>query len=334
MNWTPVVEAINGAKQIVLLPHIYADGDALGSCGALAIFLRELGKQVTIVTEEAVMGKLSFLSTEANVDFVCARGSLPEAELALAVDVSDGARLGSRKAIFDRAPLQVRIDHHAVSGDFSPVTVCNPEWAATAEGIYELLEQIGCQWKGASTQAHRDMAVCIYTALMTDTGCFAYSNVTEQTLLIAAQMRRIAGDLSWIYRRVFENKTKSCIALTALAYAGTEYYAEGKIAYLCLTAEDYRRASATEEDSEGFSAMLRAIEGVHVSVFVREGRQPGQWRLSLRSDEACDVAKAAAEFGGGGHARAAGITYTPDTGECFEQFKVRLLNRLKESITL
>ncbi len=329
MNWTPIKDAIAAAKQILLLPHIYADGDALGSCGALAMVLREQGKRVTIVVEEAVPGKLSFLSGKMGVNFThftALTEPLPKADLAIAVDVSDAARLGQRAVLFDNARVQARIDHHAVSKDFAAITVCNPTWAATAEGIYELAAAWGYAWTVPA-------ATCIYTGLVTDTGCFAYSNVTEQTLRIAADMRRVAGDTSWIYQRVFENKTKSCIALTAMAYARTEYHGDGQIAYLKLTQADYDSVGATDEDSEGFSAMLRAIEGVHVSIFVRDGREPGQYRFSLRSDEACDVAQVAGKFGGGGHARAAGITYKPACGLTLDAFVAQLLACLKESLT-
>lgn len=323
MNWTALRNAIGEAAHIVLLPHIYADGDALGSSGALALFLQAQGKQVTIVIEEAVQDKLSFLCTKAGITFALPETEIARADLAIAVDVSDYARLGSRKGFFDSARMQARIDHHGVSGDFASITVCNPEWAATAEGIYEFLTEMHAVWTVP-------MAICLYTGLVTDTGCFAYSNVRPETMKAGSAMLEIAGDLSWIYRETFENKTKSCIALTAIAYAKTEYEAGGSIAFLQLDAQDYDSAGATDEDSEGFSAMLRAIQGVHVSIFVRDGRNPGQYRVSLRSDEACDVAKVAAEFGGGGHARAAGITFTIDKEENFTQFKTRLITRLKE----
>ncbi len=325
MNWTLLRKAIGEAAHIVLLPHIYADGDALGSSGALALFLQAQGKRVTIVVEETIQDKLSFLCAKAGVEFILPDAEIPTADLVIAVDVSDYARLGTRKTLFDGASMQARIDHHGVSGDFAPITVCNPSWAATAEGVYELLTEMNAQWTVP-------MAICIYTGLVTDTGCFAYSNVRPETMQAAAAMLSIAGDLSWIYRETFENKTKSCIALTALAYAKTQYEDAGRIAYLQLEEQDYVAANATDEDSEGFSAMLRAIQGVHVSIFVRDGRNPGQYRISLRSDEACDVAKVAAEFGGGGHARAAGITYMPDKGENFTEFKTRLITRLKESL--
>ena len=323
MNWTFLREAIGEAERIVLLPHIYADGDALGSSGALALFLQAQGKHVTIALEEAMQDKLSFLCTKTGLEFVLPETEISTPDLAIAVDVSDYARLGTRTMLFDNARKRARIDHHGVSGDFAPITVCNPEWAATAEGIYEFLTEMDVTWTVP-------MAICIYTGLVTDTGCFAYSNVRPETMRAAASMLEIAGDLSWIYRETFENKTKSSIALTAIAYAKTEYEADGCVAYLQLDGEDYEKASATDEDSEGFSAMLRAIQGVHVSVFVRDGRNPGQYRISLRSDEACNVAKVAGEFGGGGHARAAGITYTPDEDESLTQFKSRLITRLKE----
>lgn len=325
MNWTFLRKAIGEAEHIVLLPHIYADGDALGSSGALALFLQAQGKRVTIAIEEAVQDKLSFLCTKTGLNFVLPETEIPTADLAIAVDVSDYARLGSRRILFDNARVQARIDHHGVSGDFASITVCNPAWAATAEGIYDLLTEMHAAWTVP-------MAICIYTGLVTDTGCFAYSNVHPETMQAAAAMLEIAGDLSWIYRATFENKTKSSIALTAIAYEKTLYEADGHIAYLRLDSEDYVRADATDEDSEGFSAMLRAIEGVHVSIFVRDGRAPGQYRISLRSDETCDVAKVAGEFGGGGHARAAGITFAADSEEQFADFRSRLVTRLKESI--
>lgn len=325
MNWTSLRKAIGEAAHIVLLPHIYADGDALGSSGALALFLQAQGKRVTVVVEETIQNKLSFLCTKTGVTFVLPDAEIPVADLAIAVDVSDYARLGTRKILFDGAKVQARIDHHGVSGDFAPITVCNPDWAATAEGIYELLTEMDVVWTVP-------MATCLYTGLVTDTGCFAYSNVRPETMRAGAAMLEIAGDLSWIYRETFENKTKTSIALTAIAYGKTEYEDGGRIAYLQLNAQDYAAAKASDEDSEGFSAMLRAIEGVHVSIFVRDGRNPGQYRVSLRSDEACDVAKVAAEFGGGGHARAAGITYMPEKGETFTAFKKSLIARLKESM--
>lgn len=325
MNWTPLRSAIGEAAHIVLLPHIYADGDALGSSGALALFLQAQGKRVTVVTEETIQNKLSFLCTKTGVTFVLPEAEITDADLAIAVDVSDYARLGTRRTLFDGAKMQARIDHHGVSSDFAPITVCNPDWAATAEGIYEFLTEMDAVWTVP-------MAICLYTGLVTDTGCFAYSNVRAQTMRAGAAMLEIAGDLSWIYRETFENKTKTSIALTALAYAKTEYEDNGRIVYLQLDADDYKAAKATDEDSEGFSAMLRGIEGVHVSIFVRDGRTPGQYRVSLRSDEACDVAKVAAEFGGGGHARAAGITYMSAEDEPFTAFKTRLIARLKESM--
>lgn len=338
MDWGTVKEELLRAERIVFLPHVYADGDALGSAAALARFLLASGKKVRVVTEEAVSRKLSFLPEISGVPFeIFTEGTenrKEPADLAVAVDVSDMNRLGSRTVLFETAKRKIRIDHHAAGRDFAPVTVCNPLWAATAEGIYALLTECGVIWEKNAQNAGwiESAATCLYTALVTDTGCFAYSNVTGDTFRIAAALRAVTGDLSWVYRKTFETKTRAAVALLTIAYQKMQYLADGMITDLLLTDADFERAGAGEEESEGLSAQMRAIEGVHVAVFVRSGRNPGEWRFSLRSDEWCDVAECAALFGGGGHARASGITYKPDCGTDFDTFRRNVLRELEHQL--
>lgn len=338
-DFSCIINRIRGAERLVLLPHVHGDGDALGSCAALCLYLTSLGKKAIIVTEEPVERKLSYLKDIPGLNFTEARELNGEAlfegspYIALAIDVSDRKRLGSREHIFYGAAETVQIDHHEPGEPFSDVAVINPVWAATAEGICELLEQAGYDTEknvtDEETELAKNIAVCIYTALVTDTGCFAYSNVTEETHGWGGKCVSLAGDLSWIYRRVYETKTKACVALKKIAY-GKIFYPYDYIACLEITDEDMKAAGADDEECGGLAAELRAIEGIYAAVFIRPGTVPGQKRISLRSDDKCNVSKVAGRFGGGGHARASGITQIFDDGESYGTFLKELFESIRE----
>lgn len=123
----------------------------------------------------------------------------------------------------------------------------------------------------------------------------------------------IAGNMAWQYSQIYENQKKSEIALKSLAYGAVEYYGNGTVAFLRITREEMDSVGATDDDLEGFPPFLRCIENVSVGIFVKPGKTAGNFRISLRSDESCDVAAVAAQFGGGGHKRAAGLAYEEKT---------------------
>ncbi len=331
-DWKQVRSAISEAGNILLLTHIHADGDSLGSAFGLAYFLCGLGKTAVILAEEKPPVNLAFLYQSGkmpeNLIFsVWDPGSAAENlryDLAIAVDMSDEKRLGNRKELFYRAKAQLRIDHHISEESFAPVTVCNTGWSATAEGIWELIRTFG----RAESPYLKEIAECIYTGILTDTGCFAYANVTPETHRIAAELMEIAGNMAWQYSQIYENQKKSEIALKSLAYGAVEYYGNGTVAFLRITREEMDSVGATDDDLEGFPPFLRCIENVSVGIFVKPGKTAGNFRISLRSDESCDVAAVAAQFGGGGHKRAAGLAYEEKNGETFADFKKRLIGEI------
>ncbi len=335
-DWKLIKEAIAEAVSIDIFTHIHADGDCLGSAFALAYFLCDNGKKVRIINEEIPPRNLSYIYD----------GKLPEeikffvwnesesidisefqAELCIAVDVSDVKRLGERQQIFYNASKTIRIDHHITTESFAQITVCNPEWAATAEGMWEFLTT----YDNFEKLPHiTEIAKSIYAGILTDTGCFAYSNVTAQTHKIAAKLIEIAGGMSWQYSAVYENQTKGEIALKALAYGKVEYYAQGRIAYLHITKADMEETGTNDEHLNGLAPFLRCIEGVNVGILVKPGKRQGEHRISLRSDETCDVNVVASVFNGGGHKRAAGLVYSPECGLSFDEYKEKLIGEVQK----
>lgn len=314
------IDLINEADSILLLPHEFADGDSLGSSGALAAFLRAKGKNVRILVSEPVDSKLSFLEELPGVEFETAdsasvsSGKYGTFDLAIAIDSSTPDRLAERQPLFASAKKNARIDHHAAGTIFSAVTLMDTQWAATAEGIYLLLSAMGFDrglksgGSGLLEDAEKAVAICIYTALVTDTGCFAYSNVTPNTHLIASRMCAIAGDMSFIYHRVYEIKSRAYTRLMKTVYEKLTFPEDG-IAVLVLTRADFDAAGAKDEDAEGIANVLRSIEGVHAGIFVKPDKMPGRFRVSLRSDSKVNVAEAAKRCGGGGHVCAAGCGF-------------------------
>lgn len=340
-NFDRFIQIIDNAEKIALFPHIYADGDALGSCGALGTFLKASGHDVTVLIQEPVEEKLSFLTRIAGIDYVlfdeeknAADGT--KYDLAIAVDTSTPDRLGTREKVFRAAKIQARIDHHAAGGDFTENTLLDPAWAATAEGVWLLLARMGFDCEagrpGTLTEdVKKSVASCIYTALVTDTGCFAFSNVTAQTHRIAGRMLELAGNMSFVYHHVFEVKSMAYTRLMKTVYNKLEFPADG-VASVALTQADFDEAGAGDSDAEGVANILRSIQGVHVGIFVKPDKVPGKYRVSLRSDDHCSVADVATVFGGGGHVCAAGCGFAARDDEAFSRKMEELIDAVKERL--
>ena len=335
-----LVNVIKEARSFLLLPHVHADGDALGSCFALKLFLEDIGKTAYVLAEEPVETKLSFLTEKAGFDVLLpGSAELPDPrkiDVAIAVDVATPERLGVRGSAYKAAGISARIDHHDSGADFSRYTLLDPEWAAAAEGVYMLMRELGFdpdeRTASGPTAACRKSAAALYTALVTDTGCFGYSNVTADTLFIASRLRALAGDMSYVYHLVYEVQPRAYIRLMKQVLAKMQLTEDG-IAWVALSREDFQTAEADDSDAEGISNFLRAVEGVHVGVFIKPDKYPGRYRVSLRSDDLVNVSKIAAKYSGGGHVCAAGCMLSGKTDAEFQRELGELLSDLSDELT-
>lgn len=322
-EWNAVQNVINNNESFALFTHFSADGDALSSAVALALFLKNQGKKTVIFIEEEPQKVLKYITLQ-DVDVrVYNEGTEYGAfDASIAVDTATEERLGKRQNLFRKAPVTVSIDHHLTKNPYAQLNICDTTWSATCEGIWELMSLYG-------PVTDKNIAQTIFTGIMTDTGCFAYSNTTENTHNIAAKIIALCGDQSWQYRNIFESVEKSELALRRIAYSKLEFYGNETICFLEITKEDIENSNATMEQLEGFAAFLRTISGVKTAIFVKPGDTPAVRRLSLRSDGDCNVSSVAAGFGGGGHKCASGITYTPEKFDItFEEFKTKLIEEI------
>lgn len=279
--------------------HVNPDGDAIGSELALYIFLRKLGKSVRIFNTDPVPTKYQFLPYWENIENAqVSTDYCPE--VLVIVDASSRERIGkflSKHLIPIHAV--VNIDHHITAKSFGDYNIIQTDVSSTAEIIYKFIKSTGMS-------IDAEEALCLYTGLMFDTGCFRYSNATPETHRIAAELIEI-GEFApdEVYCRVYEHIPLGKINLLGKTLSTLELTSDGKIAWVVVTQKMLNDTDTTLDDVEGFVNQIQAIDSVEVAICICE-LQDGNTKVSLRSEGRVDVAALAAEFNGGGHERASG----------------------------
>ncbi len=293
------VRFIEEQDQLLLVSHISPDGDTLGSALALYAALKAMKKNVQLACCEPVPPKYAFLPL---ADELRSPEEIEPFTAVVYIDCADIGRAGALAEQSKSAAHSFCIDHHESNKGFA-----EENWisfrAATGELIFELLLSL-------PVVITPNMALCLYTALATDTGNFAYSNTSPQTLITAARLLAFGFDMPELNRRLFRSMSLPHAKMIGEALGKVHLLAGGSVAVACLSAETMRRFDATAADCEGVIDYLRDIEGVEVACLLRDSKA-GVIRVSLRSKRYCNVGKIAQSLGGGGHERAAGCNQPP-----------------------
>ncbi len=313
-----IANLIKSSDKIAILPHLAADGDALGSALALALAVVSLQKEALIVLEEDPPSTFDFLPWEGLFDVYGNKAC--DFSTVVAVDCGDVERLGLRKQIFERAAVTVNIDHHNTNTSFAAYNYVDTKSSATAEIIYRLLPMLGAE-------VDSKIALCLYVAISTDTGGFRYSNTTSATHMIAAKLIEAGIDIADITKRVFDTTSFEKVKLTGEAIRSIELYEGGKVAVITLTNRQFIEAGAKDEDSDGIINIARNITNVEVAAMLRE-LDNGEIKVNLRSNMYFDVSKIAIINSGGGHKRAAGYTVK----STLENAKNKLLSDIRKAL--
>jgi phosphoesterase RecJ-like protein len=291
-----LIKLIKEANSIAIVTHIAADGDALGSSFCMALALEQMGKSASVFLEEPVPKMLNFLPGQ----YLIVETPASEYDLAMCLDTSDMLRLGKRADIYSNAKRKITIDHHSTNNMEADILWIDEKASAVGEMIYNLIKALGIQ-------ISRDMAICLYTAIVTDTGGFRYSNTRPESHIIAAHLLLLDIPFADIAKRVFDIISYSKMVLLKKTLQNLTLYFDGKVAVSWITYEDILPVKAQNDDFEGLVNIGRNLEGVEVSLFLRE-ETPGHFKGSLRANEYVDVAYIAELFSGGGHKRAAGFS--------------------------
>lgn len=308
-----VKNILKSPSQVVIIPHINPDGDALGSCLGLSIFLRKLGHQTTVVAPNGFptfydwmpfANEIVFFNEEAEK----ATNHLNTANLVCCLDYNDLSRIGDMGAIVGALETPVlMIDHHQQPTDFADITISDSSKSSTSEMVYDFIKE----WGGLS-HVDQDLAECLYTGILTDTGSFRFGSTTPNTHIAAAFLLEKGVESDKIYSLVYDNNTLDRLHLTGYALV-EKLKTIGNLgaSYISLTEEEQERFNFQKGDSEGLVNYGLAMKGMLFTAFFRESE--GYIKISLRSKGEFDVNQIARKyFNGGGHRNAAGgrVSYT------------------------
>lgn len=286
-----VLSEIDRRERFVLTSHARADGDAVGSTLACAEILRKMGKQADAVLRDGVPRVYQQLPFAASVIQAERVNGNYDAAILLECDSIQRTRLQGLEGQF-----LINIDHHRSGRNFAHVNWIDPKAVATAEMVYRLAKQAG-------VKISAEIATCLYTAVLTDTGAFMFEGTSEHTFELARELVLAGADPARSARPVYFGHSTAKMRLLGAALSALQR--EGQIAWIWVTQEQMERVCAKEEDCEGLVNYALSIGDVEVAAFFRE-LPDRRFRVSLRSKGKVDVAHIAEEFGGGGHTCASG----------------------------
>jgi len=301
-----VVELIENKNRFAITSHIRPDGDSLGSSLGLFWLLRALGKDVEVIMRDSAPPAYQKLP---GADIVRVTPAVDRAyDGVFVIECSDIDRPG---LIDLDKQFVVNIDHHSTTELFGTVNWIDSTASAVGEMIYNLCKATG-------VRVTKEIADCVYTALLTDTGSFHYSNTTERTFKIASELVRIGVKPAKSAEAIFGSYQWSKIELLSQVLSTAKRDESGRVAWMRQTMEMQERTNASDEDADGFVNYPLAVGEVVVTALFKESG-PGVYRTSLRSKGDVNVAKIAEQFGGGGHRNAAGCTLKGDWDEIEQQ---------------
>ncbi|MGN1342910.1 MAG: bifunctional oligoribonuclease/PAP phosphatase NrnA [Bacilli bacterium] len=306
-----IISEIQKSNNIVLLCHRNPDGDAIGSTLALYHALIKLDKEVDIIIND-VPERFTFIEGYNQIK----NSSNKEYNLGVILDTANIDRVNNPGNILENIERTIVIDHHISNTKYGDVNYVD-ESPACCQIIYNLI-------KDMNIEIDNQIGVPLVTGLLTDTGGFAHSNVTDETFLVAASLSKVVN-VSDIYKKVLGTITKSQFKLKQKTMDNLEFYENGQIAFSYITSKDIEQLGATYDECDILVNIGREIEGVEISIFARI--YPEEIRVSLRSSNV-DVCSIAQVFGGGGHINASGITTNMD----FDILKEKIIKEAGKKI--
>ncbi|MFO7612873.1 MAG: bifunctional oligoribonuclease/PAP phosphatase NrnA [Clostridia bacterium] len=311
-------DGVENSGSIVILPHVSADGDALGSAIAMAYFLISKNKHARVVLEEPIPDKYNFLNNDSFIElYETERGC--EADMIIALDTGDINRLGLRKTCFT-SDNTWNIDHHKTNTEFARNNYVDTAASSTGEIVFRIMENMGYHICCRPAEA-------LFTAISTDTGGLRYSNTTPESMRICASLLETGIDIAEISHRAFDMMPYPKVLLQGAAIDNMRLYFGGDLAVITLKSEDYDFLNGKEEYFDGIVNLTVNTEGVRAGVLIRE-TSDGTIKVNLRSaEDGIDVSSLAGNNSGGGHIRAAGFT---DASRSLEQAKEYIMGYFAE----
>jgi phosphoesterase RecJ-like protein len=282
--------------------HVRSDGDALGSQLAFHFLLKKLGKRSHVVCDHGALPEYRFLPGSGAV------GSGPEDLRSdyTAVFTFDSGSWGRLERIAAALPRErltvVNVDHHASNERFGDLNWIDPTFSSSGEMVWELV-------KASGVKPDRNIATCVYTAVVTDTGRFSFSNTTIETHLNASELLACGVRPADIHKALYRQKTPEHLRFMAEVLGRIRFTAGGRVGWVVISRELLERTGYVPGDTQEFIDLVKSVKGLQIAVLLRETEEDGKVKVSWRTDAGIDGIRIASKWGGGGHPRASGATY-------------------------
>lgn len=311
-----ILNSIKDASRILIITHVNPDGDTLGSASALKSFI---GDKADILIQ--INDNFNFPLTYTFLPFINEAKNFSNVEniydLIIALDTASIDRMIDKaREIFDGAKNTINIDHHKTNKGYAQLNLIKGGISSTGEVLFDFFKEL-------NIEITPQMAMGLYAAILTDTGCFKYESTTVHTFKIASELANCNINTSQIADLCYTNKPKNLILFQNYLISNAKFCFGDKVAYTLITKEIIDKFSAKDEYTEGIAETLRSIAGVEAA-FVLKETQNGA-KASIRTKE-IDATKITEKFNGGGHKRAAGCTIKEKINKAAEL----LLNQIRE----
>ena len=312
-----ILNAINSSLCPLIITHINPDGDTLGCASAMKSFI---GDKADILIQ--IEDNFNFPSSYSFLPYINNAKNFSNIEnkydLIIALDIASIDRMiGSAREIFDNAKNTIAIDHHKTHKGYAKLNHIRGGISSTGEVLYDF-------FKNLNIEITKEMAIGLYCAILTDTGCFKYESTTSHTFEIASELSQAGIDTSQIADLCYTNKPKNLILFQNNLVSNAQFCLDDKIAYTLISQEILKKYNAKDEYTEGICETLRSIKNVEAAFVLKE--TTNGVKVSIRTKE-IDATKIAQKFNGGGHKRAAGCTIKLKLNQALEAL-------LKETKTL
>ena len=297
------------SKNTLIIPHKNPDGDALGSSLALNFFLKKKGHNSLVISPNEYPSFLNWLPGQNKIiNFSLnqkkAISLIDKADLILTLDYNDLSRTGEMESILTSADIPfVMVDHHENPKSYADLTFSEPQISSTSEMVYDIISKLD------HSKMDSNIATCLYTGMMTDTGSFRFPSTTSKTYLIASKLIDFGANHSKIYQNVYDNYTFNRIRLLGTCLSNLKKIKNLPVVYTFLSQEDLHINNFKKGDTEGFVNYGLSLKNISLSVIMIEDKLQNLIKMSFRSKGNFSVNKfAKIYFSGGGHHNAAGGT--------------------------
>jgi phosphoesterase RecJ-like protein len=307
-----ILDQLACKRRVLVVTHVRPDGDALGTSAAMVLGLRQKGIESRVLLFDPLPGKYAFIFEEGKIPwFDIAKGwpadqPMQSFDALLVVDTGTWSQLpGLREHLANWNGPKLVVDHHLTQENWADMKLVVTEAAAASEIAAELLARWGVKLDSV-------IAAALYVGIATDTGWFQFSNTRPRTLRLAADLLEAGVDADRIYRAVYQNERPQRLAATARVLQSLEYLAGNRLSVMSLSQADFQQTGANSSDTENLGNIPMQVASVEVSALLTEQPDGKGVRGNLRGKGTIDLAAFAQQFGGGGHARAAGLKLEMD----------------------